>query len=59
MFNIPEKWNDLYNEMPEKCRQFIKEMESSPDCMGLGKNNKLGWFIAGSGQGPSIYWSEK
>jgi hypothetical protein len=55
----PDQWRKLYPTMPRRCQKFVEEMEEAPDCMGLGHNDELGWFIAGSGQGPDIYWQEK
>jgi len=52
----PDKWKDLYREMPMKCKEVV---DGVSDCIGIGKNRKHGWFIMMSGQGPSMYWSEK
>lgn len=51
----PEKWQNLYVEMPKKCQEIV---DGSTECIGIGKNNKIGWFIMGSGQGPVLLWSE-
>ena len=49
------KWAFLYESMPTEC----KNVASAPlDCIGIGKNHEYGWFIMGSGQGPSLLWSE-
>jgi hypothetical protein len=52
----PIFWNKLYYLMPKKCREVVK---GPPDCIGIGRNKKYGWFIMGAGQGPSLLWSEK
>ena len=52
----PDKWADLYNQMPIKCKELVDEPLC---CLGIGQNEKLGWFIMGSGQGPSLLWQEK
>jgi len=52
----PEKWKSLYNKMPKECQKIVN---GPPECIGIGKNKKLGWFIMGSGQGPCLLWSEK
>lgn len=52
----PEKWQELYAEMPKICQEVVDQ--SSDQCIGIGKNDKLGWFIMGSGQGPVLLWSE-
>ena len=54
----PADWDKLYDKMPKECQAFVRQMRKQPDCMGLGRNKKFGWFIHGSGQGPSIYWAE-
>jgi hypothetical protein len=38
----PVKWQKLYAEMPKKCQEVV---EGSDECIGIGKNSKLGWFI--------------
>lgn len=52
----PALWSDLYDQMPEECKVVV---DSPPDCLGIGRNDKYGWFIIGSGQGPCLCWSEK
>lgn len=51
----PRMWPDLVDLMPDKCREVA---EGEPDCLGIGRNQELGWFVMGSGQGPAILWSE-
>jgi len=55
----PSKWDELYSQMPKKCQRLVYDMNLHPDCMGIGWNEVLGWFIAGGGQGFAIYWAEK
>lgn len=47
--------------MPEKCREVVDThpwtLYGGP--VGIGQCEELGWFIACSGQGPFIAWSEK
>ncbi len=52
----PDKWLSLYEEMPEECKKVV---DGPRDCIGIGKNADLGWFIMGSGQGPCLLWSER
>jgi len=52
----PNKWNSLYAEMPKQCKAVV---DVPPDCIGIGKNEKYGWFIMGSGQGLCLLWAEK
>ncbi len=52
----PEKWKELYSEMPDEYKKIVDDNE---DCIGIGKNEKMGWFIGMSGQGPVIVWQEK
>ncbi len=52
----PEKWKELYDQMPKECQEVV---DGPPECLGIGRNEKLGWFIMGSGQGPCLLWSEK
>lgn len=52
----PKQWKSLYDEMPDECKKVV---DGPPECLGIGKNEKLGWFIMGSGQGPHLCWSEK
>ena len=52
----PECWDELYTSMPKECQEVV---EGQPDCLGIGYNEELGWFIMGSGQGPSLLWQEK
>jgi len=51
----PNKWKSFYGEMPKECKEVV---DSPPECIGIGKNDKLGWFIMGSGQGPCLCWAE-
>ena len=52
----PDIWAELYNQMPLECKEVVDE----PPCgLGIGRNEKLGWFIMGSGQGPCLLWQEK
>ena len=51
-----EKWKDYYDVMPDECKKVVDEMD---DCIGIGRSPELGWFVAFSGQGPCIAWSEK
>lgn len=51
-----EKWKDYYDEMPDECKKIVDNPEG---CVGVGRNPELGWFVAFSGQGPCIAWSEK
>lgn len=55
----PKKWRKLFKQMPKECQELVIQMEKEPDCMGIGRNDKMGWFISGSGQGPAVYWKEK
>jgi len=52
----PEKWNLFYNNMPKECQEVA---DAPLECIGIGKNDKLGYFIMGSGQGPCLLWKEK
>ena len=52
----PEKWHSLYESMPNECKDIVL---GPLDCLGIGRNKRLGWFIMGSGQGPSLLWSER
>lgn len=59
----PDKWDELYPQMPVKCRELVDRMRIDPMSEGgpvsIGKSDELGWFIACSGQGPFIAWAEK
>lgn len=52
-----EVWQKYYDEMPKKCKSVVDS--KIPEGLGIGRNEKYGWFIMGSGQGPSLLWSEK
>lgn len=52
----PDRWPELYEQMLLECKEVVG---GPPDCTGIGKSEKLGWFICGSGQGPCLLWSEK
>lgn len=52
----PRIWQHLYSAMPDKCKEVV---DGPPDCLGIGKNKEIGWYILGSGQGPHLLWSEK
>lgn len=52
----PDKWPELYDQMPDECREVV---DGPPDVIGIGRNEKYGWFIACSGQGPFVAWSER
>ena len=52
----PNQWKGLYDQMPKECKEIV---DDRPECLGIGKNDKLGWFIMGSGQGPTLCWSEE
>jgi len=51
-----EQWEELRSKMPVECQNIIDEPLC---CVGIGHNEELGWFIAGSGQGPCVFWQEK
>lgn len=51
----PDTWLDIYDQMPDKCKEVV---DAPPQCLGIGRNKKYGWFIMGSGQGPCLIWSE-
>lgn len=51
----PDLWIYLYNNMPEECKAIV---EASDDVVGIGLNNKNGWYILFAGQGPYLAWSE-
>lgn len=53
----PNEWPVHYDSMPQKCKDLIDDKDVY--ALGIGKNEELGWFIAMSGQGPVIVWSEK
>lgn len=53
-----EKWKELYDKMPEKCKKVVDD-DSDDAPIGIGRNKEYGWFIACSGQGPFIAWTEK
>ena len=52
----PSMWKSKYKYMPKECQRVV---EGPPECLGIGWNERYGWFIMGSGQGPSLLWSEK
>jgi len=52
-----DQWKLLYKRMPKECQEIVDS--KIPEPIGIGYNKKLGWFIAGSGQGPSILWKGK
>ena len=52
----PKQWKSQYDDMPKECKEVVNSL---PDCIGIGRNNKIGWFIMGSGQGPYLLWQEK
>jgi hypothetical protein len=54
----PEKWDELYKDMPKYCQEVVDICREEPDCIGIGRNEELGWFVAGAGQGPCLMWSE-
>jgi hypothetical protein len=56
----PEKWDDLYEQMPGKCQQVVNDVREGKEfCIGIGRNYTLGWFIGCTGQGPFLAWTEK
>jgi hypothetical protein len=55
----PDKWEDLYDKMPPECQAIVDHPEEQGGPTGIGRNEKLGWFIMCSGQGPFPHWSEK
>ena len=52
----PKDWAGLRGDMPKECLEIV---DGPPDCVGVGKSPTLGWFVAASGQGPAILWSEQ
>jgi hypothetical protein len=52
----PKLWRGLYFKMPQKCKEIV---DGPVECIGIGRNKELGWFIMGSGQGPCLLWTEK
>jgi hypothetical protein len=52
----PAKWNRLYSKMPRECQRLIDRNEQQ---IGIGRNDCVGWFILGCGQGPFVIWTEK
>jgi hypothetical protein len=45
--------------MPKICQEVVDQSSrAGAECIGIGKNDKLGWFIMGSGQGSVLLWSE-
>jgi hypothetical protein len=55
----PEKWQQLYNEMPNECREIVDNHSFDDGPIGIGRNEIYGWFILASGQGPFLVWKEK
>ncbi len=53
----PDKWRELYNQMPLECQRIVDGPNHYP--VGIAKNDELGWFIMTTGQGPVVMWSEK
>lgn len=51
----PELWENFYDIMPNECKEVV---DGPPQCLGIGRHKKLGWYIVGSGQGPCLLWSE-
>ncbi len=45
----PDEWDNLYCVMPIQCKKVVDVMKIFPDCVGIGRNEKIGWFIMGSG----------
>lgn len=54
----PDKWPELYEDMPQECRMIVDEPEGSGP-IGLGVHPKWGWFTCCSGQGPAVMWRER
>lgn len=52
----PSLWKNFYDLMPAECKKVV---DRPPDCIGIGRNARAGWFIMCSGQGPFCAWSEK
>jgi len=52
----PNNWQTLYPTMPKECQQVVTGPRES---LGIGKNETLGWFIMGCGQGPCLLWYQK
>lgn len=56
----PSEWRNFYNEMPIECQEIVDaDPWSLGGPTGIGRNEELGWFVCGSGQGPFLIWSEK
>lgn len=53
----PSKWGKLYDEMPVQCQSAVDESYSGTP-IGIGRNDKVGWFVLGFGQGPFVIWLE-
>lgn len=55
----PEKWDKHYKNMPPYVQFIKRKLDRHPDCIGIGKDKKTGWFVEGAGMGPHPIWDEK
>jgi hypothetical protein len=51
----PKYWDELYSKMPVECQGIV---DGPAECVGIGRNDTMGWFIMASGQGPCLAWAE-
>lgn len=57
-----ERWPKLYDKMPPFVQNIVNELKVDPwSCgcsIGIGRNDAVGWFVLGCGQGPCVIWLE-
>lgn len=55
------KWKEMYDQMPVQCQNEVDKMDKPWDgcSVGIGRNDEVGWFILGCGQGPFVIWIER
>lgn len=49
---------DQWYVAPQEVQDMANEASTEGIPAAIGKNDKLGWFILHSGQGPYIAWSQ-
>lgn len=54
-----EKLKKIKEHLPVYCQRLL---DMTPDELGgstgIGRNEELGWFVMGCGQGPCLLWTE-
>ena len=55
----PELWEKYYYFMPYQCREVVDDPDGQGGPVGIGWQDNLGWFLAGSIGDKFPLWSEK